>query len=128
MTLSILILIFGIFALAQFAVSYCRTLLIAYGKAEISPRTRELASLTSHHPNPIDFARLMGFVRVAPDPGDDALEIGTITSYFHALRLARVISAPLSNRISRWMELELAKCAYFAAVTLDRRLPPILNR
>jgi hypothetical protein len=76
---------------------------------------------------PTEFARLMGFVRVAPDPGDDGLEIGTITSYFYALRLTRIISAPLSNRISSWMELELSKCAYFAAVTLDRRLPPLLN-
>ena len=67
----------------------------------------------------------MSLVRVAPDPGDDALEIGTITSYFHGMTLARFLFAPLSAHLATWFDRELSKCAHFAAISLDRRLPPI---
>lgn len=125
MIASTLILLFGIGALVQFSVAYCQTLLIAYGKVEISSRTRELIGINAERVAPEEFARLMAFVRMAPDPGDDSAEIRMVKIYFGVMKFVRFVTGPVSTRISRWAECELSNCAYFAAVTLDRRMPPL---
>jgi hypothetical protein len=127
MIVSIFILLFSIGALAQFSLAYCHTLLVAYGKVEISDRTQELIGIDVGKVDPMEFRRLMQFVRMSPDPGDDSSEIAIIQGYFRAMSMIRIFLAPLSKRFSAWTDGELSKCSYFAAVTLDRRMPPLLN-
>ncbi len=127
MIVSIFILLFSIGALAQFSLAYCHTLLVAYGKVEISDRAQQLTGINIREVDPTEFRRLMQFVRLAPDPGDDSAEIRIIQTYFRAMSLARAILAPISKRVSKWTHRELSNCAYFAAVTLDRRMPPLRN-
>ena len=125
MIVSIFILILALGGLLQFSVAYCRSLLIAYGKVEISERTRELAGIGGDRIEPEGFGRLMAFVRMAPDPGDDSMDIQIVKMYFRVMNFARSVTAPISARMARWTEGELSSCAYFAAVTLDRRMPPL---
>ena len=72
-----------------------------------------------------DFDRLIRLARMAPDPEDDSAEIATVRVYYVAMRLLRWLTAPLSARLANLAECELTSCAYFAAVTLDRRLTPV---
>ncbi len=127
MIVSILILLFSIGALAQFSIAYCHTLLIAYGKVEVSNRTQKLIDINIQEVDPMAFGRLMQLVRMAPDPGDDSAEIRIIHAYFHVMSLVRVVLSPISKYVARWTYGELSRCAYFAAVTFDRRMSPLQN-
>jgi hypothetical protein len=123
MIISVLILMFGAAALVQFSLAYCRTLLMAYEKVEVSAKTQEIIGITGAAIGPYSFHRLMVIVRLAPDPGDDGMEIRTVGLYYQIMRLAGWLSSPLSSqRVADWFERELMRCSYFAAVSLDRRL------
>jgi len=117
-----LMLVFTVFALGQFSVSYCRTLLQVYEKVELSAQVGKLGEISTEAPCAGDFGHLMQLVHAAPDPGDDNSEIRAISIYYHAASLIRWLMAPVSDSISGWAQSELCRCAYFAAVSLDRRL------
>src|SRR5208282_5990181 len=122
MIISILILMFGAATLMEFSFAYCRTLLVTYGKVELSSKVRELIAMQSEQIDPLAFHRLMVMVRLAPDPGDDAMEIRVIRTYYRIMRLACFLSSKLSLAVRDRFQNELARCSYFAAVSLDRRL------
>ena len=116
------ILLFSVSALVQFWVSYCRTLLGTYEKVELSDQLREVGELPTGEPGASDFGRLMELVHAAPDPGDDGAEMCAISIYYLIASLLSWTMAPISVSVSRWAGVELARCSYFAAVSLDRRL------
>lgn len=118
-----LVFLFSLGALGQFAIAYCRTLLLAYNKVELSQHVREVTGI-GEALAPSDFQRLLQLVRLAPPLGDDATEIRAVSIYFRLARVAGALVSPLSQKASLWFEQELKRCSYFAAVTLDRRLVP----
>lgn len=116
-----LVFIFSLGALGQFAVAYCRTLLLAYNKVELSARVREVTGI-GETVAASDFDRLLQLVRLAPPLADDATEIRAVKVYHGLACVARVLASPVSRQASQWIQGELERCSYFAAVTLDRRL------
>lgn len=116
-----LVFIFSVGALGQFAVAYCRTLLLAYNKVELSSRVREVTGI-GQTVAASDFDRLLQLVRLAPPLADDASEIRTVRIYHGFASVANAMLAPLSKKVSHWIQGELESCSYFAAVALDRRL------
>jgi hypothetical protein len=124
---SAFIFVFVIAALGQFSFAYCRTLLATYSKVELSGEAEDIMGLTAHSTDPCEFNRLMVLVRVAPDPGDDSTEIAAVGLYYRVIRIAAAITSLLSASPSNWCRGELARCSYFAAVTLDRRLVPTVE-
>jgi hypothetical protein len=123
--ISAAILVLTVGALIQFFVAYSRTLLLTYSKIEISERTREITGLGNGAIGPEDFHRLLDLLRVAPDPSDDALETNAVSFYYRAVQLMRGVASLISVRVRDWAQNELSRCAYFAAVALDRRLAPV---
>lgn len=119
-----LLLVLSMAALAQFSVAFCRSLLLSYGKVELSDRVREVTGLSSGAVEAAEFARLMNLVHLAPDPGDDAMEIRSVSAYHTVVAIGRWILAHTWVAGRDWCENELQRCAHFAAVTLDRRLSP----
>ena len=122
---SAFIFVFVIAALWQFSFAYCRTLLATYSKVELSGKLQKVMGLTVDTIAPHEFDRLMALVCVAPDPCDDAAEITSVSLYYRIMKMAAAISSLLSEAASNWCRGELARCSYFAAVTLDRRLVPV---
>lgn len=120
---SMLVLTIG--ALVQFFFAYSRTLLLTYSKVQISERTREITGVAIERVEPEDFSRLMVLLRVAPDPCDDAAELRAVSVYHGAVQLANWLVSPLSRAAQEWSQVELGRCAHFAAVALDRRLSPV---
>jgi hypothetical protein len=123
--ISIFILLFSAAALVQFFASYCRSILAAYAKLELSVATREIAGLGSDRIPSGEFGRLLGLVRLAPDPGDDRMELRTVRLYYWVVRLIGVLSARFVSAAKEWSECEGARCSYFAAVALDRRIASV---
>jgi hypothetical protein len=69
----------------------------------------------------------MNLVFLAPDPGDDAIEIRSVTLYHTLVVVARWFVSHVWQAGCYLCECELRRCAYFAAVTLDRRLAPAVQ-
>ena len=117
-----LILIISVAALLQFFVSYCRSVIAASRKKELSEPARELTGIASRVVRGEEFERLVQLVHLCPEPGDDSNEIRAVRGYYGLLSLLRVTFARLAPAVAVWAERERAGCAYYAAVALDRRI------
>lgn len=123
-----LMLTFSCAALGQFFMSYCRSLLITYSQVELSAATRELIGIRSTEISGSQFHRLLGLVRLAPNPGDDKWELRVVSAYYRTVRLAGFLAKPLGSVARKWVEHQSSLCAYFAAATLDRRVAAVAVR
>ena len=117
-----LIVVISLAALLQFFISYCRSLLAAYGKVELSEQVRELTGLEKQPATGEEFRRVLQLVRLCPDRGDDRFEIRLVGTYYALLDFLREITGWLSPAITGWADHERQSCSYFAAVALDRRI------
>ena len=116
-----LILVASLAGFLQFFISYCRSLVVAYSKVELSPQACEFAGLESEVLRGDEFRRLVRLVEICPNPRDDRLEMRAMRVYYTLLDLVRVLR-PVAHPVVAWAERERAGCAYFAAVALDRRM------
>lgn len=118
----VLIFVISVLALLQFFFSYCRSLLAAYQKWDLSEEARELTGITDHAAAGDEFTRLVQLVRLCPEPGDDAIEIRAVSGYYRLLGILRGMLGRLIPPAGEWLERERSGCSYFAAVALDRRI------
>ncbi len=123
-----LMLMFSCAALVQFFMSYCRSILATYAQVELSSATREIIGIQSPEIAGAHFRRLLGLVRLAPDPGDDKWDLRVVSVYYRAVRLAGFLTKPLGSVARSWVEHQSSLCAYFAAATLDRRVAAVIAR
>ncbi|MGB6875958.1 MAG: hypothetical protein WBD87_07965 [Candidatus Acidiferrales bacterium] len=121
-------LMFSCAALGQFFMSYCRSILATYAQVELSATTRELIGIQSPNIAGTQFHRLLGLVRLAPNPGDDKWDLRVVSVYYRAVRLAGFLTKPLGSVARSWVEHQSSLCAYFAAATLDRRIAAVTAR
>ncbi|HEV8384461.1 MAG TPA: hypothetical protein VGQ11_06275 [Candidatus Acidoferrales bacterium] len=117
-----LIFVVALAMFLQFFVSYCRSLIAAYERVDLSEQAREVTGISDHQVSGRDFGRLLQLVQMCPEPGDDSKEIGAVRAYYKLLTLARAIFQNIAPALERRMERERESCAYFAAVALDRRI------
>ncbi len=117
-----LIFVFSVGALLQFAVSYCRTLLLDSSAIALSKRVQEFAGIRPKSCSPLDFDRVMQLIRFAAPSQDDAGQMRAVTIYYRLTRIALALVAPVSREASSWLQNELSRCTHFAAVALDRRI------
>ncbi|MBI1749308.1 MAG: hypothetical protein HY234_07500 [Acidobacteria bacterium] len=117
-----LILVIAIAGFLQFFVSYCRSLIAAYERVDLSDQAREVTGISDRRVSGQDFGRLLQLVRMCPEPGDDSREIGAVRTYFGLLTVARAAFRQVAPTLEQRVERERESCAYFAAVALDRRI------
>ena len=116
-----LILVFSLAALMQFFVSYCRSLIAASIKQPLSPEVRDVTGIKNSASGE-DFARVLQLLHLCPDRPEDRSGIQAIGAYFGFLSFLRATVARLVPSLHAWTDMERGQCAYFAAVTLDRRI------
>lgn len=121
-------LTFSCAALVQFFMSYCRSLLLSHAQVELSAATRGLIGIESAQIAGANFYRLLGLVRLAPNPADDKWEIRVVSLYYRVVRLAALLSKPIGSVAQNWAERQSNLCAYFVAVALDRRIATVTAR
>jgi hypothetical protein len=117
-----LIFVVSLAALLQFFVSYCRSVIAASSRQELSEQAREVTGIEDHVVRGDEFHRLLQLVGLCPGPGDDSNAIRAVRGYFGLLSFLRVMTHRLAPAVEHWAEHERAGCAYFAAVALDRRI------
>jgi hypothetical protein len=107
--------------LLQFFVSYCRSLIAASAKHELSSEVLDVTGISAAASGD-DFARVVQLLMLCPDRPEDRGEIRAIGAYFRLLNFVRGTMARVAPSIRAWTEKERGQCTYFAAVTLDRRI------
>lgn len=120
--MAILIFVFTFAALLQFCVFYCRSLIAAYRKVELSEQVREVTGIESETVAGDEFDRLVQLVHLCPQRNDEGLGIQAVGAYYHLLNLLRGAFRPVAPGLVGWAERERQNCSYFAAVALDRRI------
>jgi hypothetical protein len=115
------IFVCSITLLLQFFVSYCRSLIAASAR---QPLSREVQDVTGIQKNASgeDFPRVIQLLHLCPESPDDRTRLRAVGAYFGMLNFVRSTVARLMPSLRSWTEFERAQCAYFAAVTLERRI------
>lgn len=121
----VLMLMFSAMALVQFFLSYCRSILATYVEVELSPATREVIGLEPGEIRGGQFNRLLGLLRVAPNPGGDQWHLGIVSTYYRIISIIDMSVAQMVPVARSWTERESTRCAYFAAAALNRRIATI---
>lgn len=109
-------------AFAQFLVSYCHSVVAAFGKVEVSPRVREVAGVGDRALQADDFARFLQLMHLCPEHKADRLEIRAVRTYYALLRVVEFFSRILVPGVADWAGRERLGCSHFAAIALDRRM------
>ncbi len=117
-----LIFVISAAALLQFFFSYCRSVIGASSKQDLSEQAREVTGIENHVVSGEEFGRLLRLVELCPAPGDDSYEIRAVRAYYRLLNVLRVLTRPMVPAVALWAERERAGCAYYAAVALDHRI------
>jgi hypothetical protein len=116
-----LILAVSIAALLQFFISYCRSVIATSAVQPLSEQLREVTGIRNREIQGEQFGRLVRLARLCPDAGGDHRAIASIQIYFQLLGIGRATLKMIPNAAA-WTERELSRCAYFAAIALDRRI------
>jgi hypothetical protein len=112
----------SIVALSQFAIYYWRAVLAAVAGQPVSEHVLAAARVENGQVTGLDFGTLAGLHDLTPDlhPGRNGL--GLVRLYY---RIVDAVGAAAGRRmpaVAAWSEHELAICARYAAVQVDRRL------
>lgn len=119
--MAVLILVFSVAALLQFFVSYCRSLIAASAKQPLSAEVQDVTGIKAAATGD-DYDRVVQLLQLCPDRPEDRNGIQAVGAYFSLLGLLRSTLARLFPSVQAWADTERGQCAYFAAVTLDRRI------
>lgn len=117
-----LICVASVAAFVQFLISYCHSVVAAFGKVEVSQRVREVSGLGNRDLAADDFGRFLQLLHLCPEHHADRVEIRAVRIYHSLLRTIGRISHALVPSVAAWADRELMSCSHFAAVALDRRM------
>lgn len=117
-----LIFVISVVALLQFFLSYCRSLIAASSRIELSESVREVTGIEDHKVTADDFQRLHQLVQLCPESGGDSVSLRAIGTYYGMLGMLHTPLRGLAPAAAGWLDRERANCSYFAAVALDARI------
>jgi hypothetical protein len=117
-----LICIISVAAFLQFFVSYCRSIIAASRRVELSEHVREITGIAGRVVPAEDFERHLQLVHLCRESADDGREIRAVETYYTLLRVVRYAARLLMPAGVAWVEREREGCSYFAVVALDRRI------
>ncbi len=112
----------SIVALSQFAIYYWRAVLAAVAGQPVSEHILAAARVQNGQVTGQDFGALAGLHALTPDlrPGKNGL--GLVRLYVRIVDAVRDFAGLRMPAVAAWSEQELAICARYAAVQIDRRL------
>jgi len=123
-----LIYIISVTAFLQFFISYCRSIIAASRRVELSERLREITGIAGGVIPAEDFERLLQLIHLCHESADDGGKIRAVETYFALLRVAKYLARLVMPAAVAWVEREREGCSYFAAVALDRRISLTSNQ
>ena len=116
-----IILVFSLVTFLMFFVSYCRSLTASSSSHPLSEEVRDVTGITTRASGH-DFAKVLQLLELCPERPADRTELRAVRLYYWFLSTAQTALSRLAPSFKSWSDNEQASCAYFAAVTLDRRI------
>jgi hypothetical protein len=116
-----IIFVVSLVFLLQFFVAYCRSLVAATAREQLSADVQKVTGI-SEQAHGRDFAKVMQFLYLCPGRPEDRGEVHSVRVYFDLLNFMGQTFAKAVPDSAPWIERERGRCAYFAAVALDRRI------
>jgi len=114
----ILILAISVISLIQFAMSYFRAILMQAGQVPVSDEVRAAAGINRGEINDEDFGALRGVHSLTPGGSSG---VGLVAMYYRAMQAVKLIGGAHQG-IAAWTKQEMANCASYVGVQIDRRL------
>ena len=116
-----LIFVVSVVTLLMFFVSYCRSLMASSSRHPLSREVRDVTGIPTL-PTGKDFVRVTQLLQLCPERPEDRPGLRAVNLYYDILSLVQNSIAGLIPSLREWTEQELAGCASFAVVVLDRRI------
>jgi hypothetical protein len=116
-----LIFAVSVVTLLMFFVSYCRSLMASSSRHPLSREVRDVTGIVAQ-PTGKDFVRVTQLLQLCPEGPEDRTGLQAVRMYFNILNLVQKTIARVIPALHEWTENELAGCAGFAVVVLDRRI------
>jgi len=116
-----LIFVVSVVTLLMFFVSYCRSLMASSSRHPLSREVRDVTGIPTL-PTGKDFVRVTQLLQLCPERPEDRPGLRAVNLYYDILSLVQNSIARLIPSLREWTEQELAGCASFAVVVLDRRI------
>ena len=115
------ILACSIVFLLQFFISYCRSLIAASAREQVSQEVQEVTGM-SRPATEEEFARVLQLLQLCPERPEERGEISLIRAYFRMLGVIRTTLARVVPSLERWTSVERGQCTHFVAIVLGRRI------
>jgi len=115
------ILACSIVFLLQFFISYCRSLIAASAREQLSQEVQEVTGLKQPATEE-EFARVLQLLQLCPERPEERGEISLIRTYFRMLGVVRATIARIVPSLEKWASAERSQCTHFVAVVLGRRI------
>ena len=112
----------SIVALTQFAAYYWRAMLAGAAAQPVSERVLAAAGALNGQLTGDDFPALVGLHELTPELRSSGSGLGLVRAYYSLVDAIKSLAGSSMPAISAWTQRELAVCARYAAVQIDRRL------
>ena len=112
----------SIVALTQFAAYYWRAMLAGAAAQPVSERVLAAAGVQNGQVTGRDFNTLLGLHNVTPQLRSGGKGLGLVRAYYSLVDGIGSLVGNSMPAVGAWSERELAVCARYAAVQIDRRL------
>ena len=115
--ISVLMLIAALIGLAQFGVSYWRSMLASTAAQPLSERFCAASGLEHRAPSATDFSAILSLHRLTPGLDNHPSRLRGLQTYYSVVDALRKLPA-----LNRWAQSEMTTCARYLAVIVDQRL------
>src|SRR5262249_58472404 len=107
--------------LLQFFISYCRSLIAASAREQLSQEVQDVTGMKAPATEE-EFPRVLQLLQLCPERPEERGEISLIRAYFRMLGIIRSTVARVVPSLERWASVERGQCTHFVAVVLGRRI------
>jgi hypothetical protein len=115
--INVLMLIAALIGLAQFGVSYWRSMLASTAAQPLSTRFCTASGLEQGTPSAGDFGAILSLHRLTPGLDNQPSRLRGLQVYYSLVDSLQKLPA-----LSEWAQSEMTTCARYLAVTVDQRL------
>ena len=115
--ISVLMLIAALIGLAQFGVSYWRSMLASTAAQPLSERFCAASGLERRKPSASDFSAILSLHRLTPGLDNQPSRLRGLQVYYSLVDSLRKLPAS-----RQWAQAEMTTCARYLAVIVDQRL------
>jgi hypothetical protein len=112
----------SIVALTQFAAYYWRAMLAGAAAQPVSDRVLAAAGVQNGQVTGQDFPALLGLHNLTPELRSGGNGLGLVRLYYRLVDGIAWLVGRSMPAVAAWTDRELAVCARYAAVQIDRRL------